>query len=226
MTHIHFDTIESTQTYLIDEHNKGSDTHLVTSKLQTQGYGRKRDRWDCYENSLSFSFKISPNPIASLTPLEIGVLLCQFFKNQGIAKLSLKWPNDILTSEGLKCGGIIANLIDNSVIVGVGINYGSSKGGDHYKTKKGTVSNILLTQDCYKEIPLEIFKYISRNRISQNLTGIWNSFCSHQNQEVEILDTDTRYSGVFKGISQYGEAILETNGEETKYSSGSLFILN
>lgn len=110
--------------------------------------------------------------------------------------------------------------------MGVGINYGSSKGGDHYKTKKGTVSDILLTQSCYKEIPLEIFKYINTNRISQNLTSTWNSFCSHQNKKVEILDTDTRYSGIFKGISKYGEAIIEENGMETKYSTGSLFILN
>jgi len=57
--------------------------------------------------------------------LEIGLITISFLKNKFNKDLFLKWPNDILTSDGKKCGGILCQYIDKStIVVGLGINLG------------------------------------------------------------------------------------------------------
>ncbi len=128
MYHQHFNSIASTQTYLKDNLEllkEKDDDILISASEQSAGLGQRGNQWDNYPNNITLSFTLEPQRVATLTPLEIGILVISFIKKKFNQDLFLKWPNDILTKEGKKCGGILCQYIDSStVIVGVGINLG------------------------------------------------------------------------------------------------------
>lgn len=83
MYHHHFHSINSTQIYLkdnLDALKKNDGNILISCSHQTDGIGRRGNVWDNYENSIAMSFTFKPNTIASLTPLEIGIITVGFFK--------------------------------------------------------------------------------------------------------------------------------------------------
>jgi BirA family biotin operon repressor/biotin-[acetyl-CoA-carboxylase] ligase len=236
MYHTHFNTIHSTQIYLRDNlvELKGHDDEiLISTSEQTLGIGRKGSHWDSYANSLAMSFTMKPNPVPTLTPIETGVLAIEFLKSEYSITIKLKWPNDLLTSDGKKCGGIIAHYIDTeTVIAGLGLNLGSLPGHDapaHYKHGLGNVSEtISLTPDDQKNIPAEIYKFILKNRIAET-SDLQNRFykaCIHIEKMVSIDDDGDDYTGKFMGIGKNGEAIVEINNESKSFLASSLKILN
>ncbi len=236
MYHTHFNTIHSTQIYLRDnlfELKSHSDEILISTSEQTLGIGRKGSQWDSYANSLAMSFTMKPNPVPTLTPIEIGVLAIEFLKSEYDISIKLKWPNDLLTGEGKKCGGIIAQYIDTeTVIAGLGLNLGSLPSGDvpsHYKHGLGNVSDSLqLTAEDQKNIPLKLYQFILKNRITDEI-DMQNRFqeaCIHIGKNVTVDDDGDDYTGKFIGIGKNGEAIVEIDGAARSFLSSSLKILN
>lgn len=236
MYHTHFNTIHSTQIYLRDNlvELKTHDAEiLISASEQTLGVGRKGSQWDSYANSLAMSFTMKPNPVPTLTPIEIGVLTTSFLKSEYNISIKLKWPNDLLTTEGKKCGGIIAQYIDTeTVVAGLGLNLGSLPSTDapaHYKHGLGTVSHSMsLTAADQKDIPAKLYQFILKNRISDTSdlqTHFYNA-CIHINKIVDVDDDGANYTGNFIGIGKNGEALVEIDGVARSFLASSLKILN
>lgn len=236
MYHSHFNTIHSTQIYLRDNlvelKSHGSEI-LISASEQTLGIGRKGSQWDSYTNSIAMSFTMKPNPVPTLTPIEIGILAIEFFQSEYDIAVKLKWPNDLLTVDGKKCGGIIAQYIDTeTVIAGLGVNLGSlpiSDAPSHYKHGLGNVSDsIKLTAEDQKDIPAKLYQFILKNRISDtsSLQARFTKACIHIERMVTVDDDDAEYSGKFTGIGQNGEAIVEVDGVARAFLASSLKILN
>jgi BirA family biotin operon repressor/biotin-[acetyl-CoA-carboxylase] ligase len=64
--------------------------------------------------------KTLPVPL-TLAPLAVGCALADWLRGLGL-DLRLKWPND-LRVDGAKIGGILCELRDQTLLVGVGINW-------------------------------------------------------------------------------------------------------
>lgn len=235
MYHSHFNSIHSTQIYLRDNlvelkgHNQDI---LITASEQTMGIGRKGSQWDSYDNAIAMSFTMKPNSVPTLTPIEIGVLTSEFLKQEFNVSVFLKWPNDLLTSEGKKCGGILAQYIDTeTVIAGLGVNLGSlptSVAPAHYKHGLGNVSDTLkLSPEDKKEIPAKLYAYILNNRIStaEEMQTRFYKTCFHVGLMVDIDDDGFNYEGKFMGIGPNGEALVEIEGQTKAFLSSSLKIL-
>lgn len=236
MYHTHFNTIHSTQIYLRDnlvELKGHGDEILISASEQTLGIGRKGSQWDSYANSLAMSFTMKPNPVPTLTPIEIGVLAIEFLKSQYDISIKLKWPNDLLTADGKKCGGIIAQYIDTeTVLAGLGLNLGNLPVSDvpaHYKHGLGNVSDTLvLTPADQKEIPAKFYQFLINNRIyeTHDLQKRFYSACIHIEKSVTVDDDGADYTGIFKGIGLNGEALVEIDGDTRSFLASSLKILN
>lgn len=101
---------------------------VVTSIVQTGGYGRQGRRWSSPAGSLYLSLLLRPldhgvNPIA-LPTLSLVVALAVREVLAARAEetaISVKWPNDVLCERGKLCG-ISLEAIGKSVCVGIGIN--------------------------------------------------------------------------------------------------------
>lgn len=236
MYQTHFNSIHSTQLYLRDnlvELKTHSPDILVSASEQTLGIGRKDSQWDSYTNSLAMSFTLRPNHIPTFTPLEIGISAIEFLKAQFGISLFLKWPNDLLTYEGKKCGGIIAQYIDaETIIAGLGLNLGHinvNQQPAHYKHGLGNVSDLIsLSNEDQKTIPAKFYEYLLKNRLNdiEILQKKFESSCIHMNKKVMVDDDGINYEGVFLGIGKNGEALIEIEGAIRSFIASSLRILN
>ncbi|MFA6236983.1 MAG: biotin--[acetyl-CoA-carboxylase] ligase [Bacteriovorax sp.] len=231
----HFNTIGSTQTYLKENWEtlrlKDHDI-LISCSRQTEGVGRKGNTWETFPNGLALSFTLKPNPIPSLTPLEIGLMTINFFRKKFKKDLVIKWPNDILDCEGNKCGGIICHYVDNStVIAGLGINLGKFEMPSvlDFPCGLGCVDkNLELNTQDQERISREIYEEMLEHRIlnTENFKNIFNRTCAHLNKKVSIYENGVDHVGIFKGIGGNGEALVEINSSIETFISSSLTILD
>jgi BirA family biotin operon repressor/biotin-[acetyl-CoA-carboxylase] ligase len=229
MKHIHLDSCESTQKHLIEmikENKNTQESILVSCDTQISGVGQKQNSWDCYKYSLCLSCTIDANEVLTLTPLEMGVLICNYFNSSFKTKLRLKWPNDILNNKGEKVGGIIINKSGNSpLILGMGLNLKSSK--DEVVKDYSYKASFIFKEDEFNtnkaELAKRIYNSFVNNRLSPNQTlESWNMLCFHLNKQVTIRDNSKEYSGVFIGIGENGQALIKDESQTHELYSGSL----
>lgn len=235
MKHLHFDEIGSTQEYLKQnfESLKTENVNvLISTSHQTLGHGRQGHRWIDFKNNLAFSFSLKPSQPTTLSSLEIGIHIVQFFSKYCKNKISLKWPNDIINSKLEKCGGIICQLQDSTILAGVGINFNSID--SEIKTvlrKPGTFQvGSLTSKDNFEsqfkeEWPLKFYQYLLENRLSnEQIIKLWNQYCCHRDSSISLWENEKEIlNGQFVGIGSMGQAqILKANGELIDAYSGSV----
>lgn len=225
--HLHFDECESTQLILRDKLDEGDGglNFLITSNHQISGRGRSGNNWESVDNSIAMSFIIDPSPELTLTSLELGVLTCLYFEREN---LCLKWPNDILNSKGMKCAGILCQTYQGRVLVGLGLNYGTSpilEKSHEFKFGRSFITDRNIKSSEAQSIAKDLYLFIINNRLDQNSTiRSWNHYCTHIDKSVEIKDNGNSQTGTFKGIGSKGEALLDNKGTLRKIYSGSLFL--
>lgn len=228
MIHKHFDSCPSTQKYLI-EMTRGNalEDVLVSCDIQTNGVGQRDNSWDCYTQTLCFSFSTDENEVLNLTSLEMGVQICNFFKNIFSTQLKLKWPNDIINSQNEKVGGIIINKQgDQKPIIGIGINL-MNNFSEEIKSYEIEAGFVFKEQKEFskKDLSKQIFSFVINNRLSaQQTIKEWNSLCFHLNTKVHIQDGNDKKTGVFAGIGKFGQALIKNEDHITELYSGTLRI--
>ena len=203
---VHLDECHSTQEYLKNQLSEGSLSApaLVFTHNQTSGRGRRNKVWHHFKGSLAFSFVTEKFQPITFSPLAIGVLICEALKELN-KEIYLKWPNDLVTKEGKKIGGILSQVYkENLIIAGVGINYFLNEDKD-FEYPHASLLNAEESFDTPSFLEKLGEKLKGRKR---DFSVAWNGFCFHLNKEVNIVD-QTSVNGVFKGIGESGEALLE-----------------
>lgn len=228
MLHINLETCSSTQSYLKEQLENDKNLFLknilITTKHQTNGVGRGDNRWHHFDNAISMSCLIPAEKPFTTAPLKVGLLLTKFFKKNYNQNILLKWPNDLMTLENKKVGGIICQLLGDKILVGIGINIFKDKKHSEMEFK---CDGLGLKKDSVKadDLAKEIYTYLLENISKRFSLDEWNSTCSHFNKKVEISDEFESNSGIFLGISEIGEAIISNDGSLKKILTGSLFII-
>lgn len=111
--------------------NPDADVFAVTADEQVAGRGRLQREWtSAFGAGIALSVAIPTalfNCPISAIPLVVGVAVNTCLLRRGV-DAKLKWPNDLMittTSGELgKVGGILVQLQNNHVVVGIGINTG------------------------------------------------------------------------------------------------------
>jgi BirA family biotin operon repressor/biotin-[acetyl-CoA-carboxylase] ligase len=124
---IYLKSVDSTQLYLKNL-IKNSKTQLpiaVSSELQSDGIGSRDNSWTGFEGNLFLSFAIKVESLPKDLKLEsasiyFAYILKETLKDEG-SNIWLKWPNDFYIDDK-KVGGMITNLISDTLICGVGLN--------------------------------------------------------------------------------------------------------
>jgi BirA family biotin operon repressor/biotin-[acetyl-CoA-carboxylase] ligase len=104
----------------------GRASSVLVTEEQTAGKGRSGRQWACPPGAgLMFSVRlVLPEiPLArrGWIGATLGLAICRAFGRVAGVRAELKWPNDVLVG-GLKCGGILAEMTSEAVIVGAGLN--------------------------------------------------------------------------------------------------------
>ena len=123
-----FEEIDSTNTWLVQQARSGAPAGTVArADFQSAGRGRLDRTWEAPRGvSLLTSVLVAPRvPLESLHLVTVSVAMAA---RSGLIRLcglapELKWPNDLLVRDR-KLGGILAELVDDSprVVVGLGLN--------------------------------------------------------------------------------------------------------
>ena len=88
---------------------------LVVAECQTRGRGRLGRPWESPPGNLYFSVLLEEAD--PLLPLRAGLALVE-----AVGFGFLKWPNDLLSPDGRKMGGILIERSGSRILLGVGIN--------------------------------------------------------------------------------------------------------
>lgn len=214
---IHVDRCDSTQD-LVKEQLMGntSDELTVSCEHQTLGRGRGSNSWQDSSGTLCFSMTVLPHEKATFTALEISTLIADFFKLKG-QEIKLKWPNDLITFDEKKCGGILIQNFESRYIAGVGINLYRNENdfGGIYET------SFEIEKKAWAK---EMSDYIRSHRYhsTSELILKWNTYCFHMDREVKITEGEIETRGKFIGLGPYGEALI-SNAQGTHHLfNGSL----
>ncbi len=121
------DEVDSTQRYLLDElkSKRLKAPICVGTTIQTHGRGSRGNSWIGEEGNFFVSFAIDRSFLPNDLKLEsssiyFAYILKEVLEDLG-SKVWLKWPNDFYLGEK-KLGGLITNLVGDSLVCGVGIN--------------------------------------------------------------------------------------------------------
>lgn len=205
-----------------------SENILVSTIQQSKGFGRRKTPWVHFSESLAFSFSCQSHETISLTPLEVSVLVSEYFYEFYSQSIMLKWPNDLISSDNKKLGGILCELINARVVVGIGINIGETLNNliSDQRIVTGLALPDNLPKNHHHHLPYDFYEYFQAHRISDSgiLVERWTSLCGHLNRPCRIIDGENISEGIFVGIGRDGRAILHQENKILECLNGSLII--
>lgn len=125
---IHFETIDSTNTYGLANFDTLEDKTVVIADEQTKGRGRFDRVWisENYEN-VYMSFILKPEKKDYITNLTqyLSVITAKTIESYGV-EAHIKYPNDVLVNGkkicGILCEGALRKNILQGIVLGIGIN--------------------------------------------------------------------------------------------------------
>jgi BirA family transcriptional regulator, biotin operon repressor / biotin---[acetyl-CoA-carboxylase] ligase len=121
-----FDSLDSTNRYLLDEARRGAPEGIVAvADHQTAGRGRRGRDWVAPPgSSLLVSVLLRPSLAPEQTQLvamACGVAMADAVERVAGFAPALKWPNDLVVGDR-KLAGILAEADNGAVVVGIGVN--------------------------------------------------------------------------------------------------------
>lgn len=95
----------------------------LLATMQTQGRGQMRREWLSPRGNMYLSILLPENTLfmQEAAAVVVGYLVVKALRAQGF-DVYLKWPNDIITSDFRKIGGILLEERDGAVMAGIGLN--------------------------------------------------------------------------------------------------------
>jgi BirA family biotin operon repressor/biotin-[acetyl-CoA-carboxylase] ligase len=185
-----FESLESTQSYLLEE-LKASRLYspiCVGALSQTLGKGSRGNSWIGSEGNLFISLAISRAMLPDDLKLESSSIYFAFLMKELLvsfgSKVWLKWPNDFYLYDK-KIGGVIANLTGDTLVCGIGINLVSAP--ENFAKIDVLISSYELTKaysDLFEKLPTwkQIFSKIQIEFENSR------EFFTHNNNEKVALE--------------------------------------
>ena len=234
----YFQKLNSTNKEAFDliNKNKVSSGGIILTDFQYDGKGRNNKKWfSSSGKSITFSLVIEPafHPKKlSLLSLAVGISIANTIKKLNL-NASLKWPNDIFI-KNKKCGGILieSKILQNKIkylIIGIGINVNENEFDSSLQNistslfieKKSPIQRELIIAWILNELEL-LIKLLNQEN-SGDIINSWTNLCNHINKKVSFLHNKKTKEGIFKGINNNGEAIIQFDNNEIVLNQTQIF---
>ena len=170
MNTLHFESIDSTNTFLKNNYQNLNDMTFVSADYQTQGKGRTNRKWISENgNNLLFSLLILDRELIQKYQ-DISIVtaysIVQVLKDLGIKNASIKWPNDVYVNDSKIAGVLLEAITKNEIeclIVGVGINVNSTDFSFEYLHKPTSIHNELNKKINIDELKSALYQALLNN---------------------------------------------------------------
>ena len=222
----YFQSISSTNEQAKAYINDFKHGYTIITKNQVNGRGRQDNVWYSIPNkSLTFSVIINHNKLNNKKLLSIisCLAIIKAIKEYTNIDCKVKWPNDIMLNQK-KLGGILIEKINDFLILGIGINVNESFEDLNINIKKISTSLHIFNSKFF-ELEILFANILNKledhfNSKKNNPISEWNEYCCHINKEIIFHDNNKIKSGIFKGINNNGEAIIDINNKINYISTG------
>jgi len=207
----YFDSVESTNEYAKTLTKDAPEGAVILVDEQTGGRGRFGKQWYSPKGGIWMSVILHP-PDPSLIAIIAGIAVCKALHMNGVLP-GIKWPNDIVLN-GKKIGGILTEIIDKIVILGIGVNLNIREFPDELEatassvfleTKKHLEKKMVFDTLC-KQLD-DCYIMLKQNKVTDLLTE-WRHYTILLGQQVVIEMPDKELSGKVLDISRDGALIV------------------
>jgi len=223
----------------LDVANGGAPSGSVLAvELQTAGRGRMGRAWHSgLGTALTFSllwrFACGLNALSGLS-LAVGVAQVRALNRLGAQGVCLKWPNDIMTTQG-KLGGVLIEAQGDmlgpcTVVIGIGLNFTLPaelvRQIDQPACALDEVCSVMPTRSqLLANLLLELSRVL--RQFEQGgfalLRDEWERYHIHQGNQIRLKMPDGRsVSGIARGVNDNGELCLETLQGVQYFNSGEV----
>lgn len=164
MKTIHFETIDSTNTYLKENYEDLDNFTFVSADFQSAGRGRNNRNWKSEKGeNLLFSLLIKDKALIDKFSSLSVISAFSIIKALNLEHLSIKWPNDIYYKDSKLCGILLEAVTRNEIeclIIGIGLNVNQREFVGEYKRTPTSLYQI--TNQIYdiKQLKQSIFNQI------------------------------------------------------------------
>ena len=207
----YFDSVESTNEYAKTLTKDAPEGAVILVDEQTGGRGRFGRQWYSPKGGIWMSVILHP-PDPSLIAIIAGIAVCKALHMNGVLP-GIKWPNDIVLN-GKKIGGILTEIIDKIVILGIGVNLNirefpgeleATASSVFLETKKHLEKKMVFDTLC-KQLD-DCYIMLKQNKVTDLLTE-WRHYTILLGQQVVIEMPDKELSGKVLDISRDGALIV------------------
>lgn len=217
----------STNSYLRELYAKEpiEDFTAVIAKTQTEGRGQMGTVWTS-ETSKNLTFSVFKDMVGVkidqpfCISIATALAIVKTLQDLSISRLSVKWPNDILSANKKICGVLIENVIKgselNASIIGIGLNVNQSIFKDLPKASslKALSGKVFDLDELTFEILKNLKDYFSilQSGDYDALKLEYESYLFRKNKPSTFRDAEgTVFSGFIKGVSESGnlQVLLE-----------------
>ncbi|UCC12071.1 MAG: biotin--[acetyl-CoA-carboxylase] ligase [candidate division WOR-3 bacterium] len=220
----YFDTISSTNDYAKTLLYEAPEGTVVLADEQTDARGRHGTSWYSPPGGLWMSVLLQPEK-TTLLSIAAGVAVCSSLHTFGITP-GLKWPNDIIMNRK-KIGGILTEIVDNNVIVGIGVNLNIRSfpqdlrdiaSSVFLQTKKHLDKKMVFDLVC-REFD-EYYGMLKQNQ-DRDILSKWRDYTVLLGQQVTIQAGDATVAGKVLDIGLNGALIvMRSDGQIEHVSTG------
>lgn len=175
---IHFESVDSTSTYIKKHYEELENLTFVSADYQSNGHGRMGRSWKSKSGeNLMFSFIVKdPLLIKKFSSISISSAVATLItlKSFGLENVTIKWPNDVYVNDK-KITGILLESIsfDNEIkflVIGIGVNLNvksfdeilKAKATSYYLETNKTIDINMFKTELFKNI-LNILEQIKIN---------------------------------------------------------------
>lgn len=223
---IKLNATDSTNSYLKRLVNETvvQDETVILAETQQKGRGQMGNGWVSRTGqSLTFSaFKKIDGVLAEkqfVISMAVSLAISEVFKSLGIPKVSIKWPNDIL-SDNKKIGGIlIENVLEGPIIkhsvIGVGINVNEIQfpGLPQASSIKLEMGREMELDEVFMAVIKSLFRNL-KSVSNENFSDFQEIYESNMFRKdvISVFENSEgkRFNGIIKGISSMGDLVVET----------------
>ena len=225
MNIIKLDAIDSTNDYLKTLLSKMSVKNftIVSANYQANGKGQMGSLWHSEKfKNLMCSIYLSNNYACFLNQFHISIVVSLAVKKSlndfNIPKISIKWPNDIMSGNKKVCGVLIENLVNKNkikdIIVGIGLNVNQTKFNN--LPNASSLKNITGIHYNIEELINKIFQnikfYLSIFKKSEfvSLNDLYiNGLYRINKPSTFSLKNQKTISGFIRGVDDLGKLLVE-----------------
>ena len=229
---IHFQEIDSTNTYLKNTYKLLSDFTFVSTDYQCCGKGRNDRTWisEPGEN-LMFSFLIKNEKLIKQSPiisLLSAIEVAKVIETYKIKHVSIKWPNDVLIGDKKVCGILAEGQLPEYMVVGIGLNVNQKVFPDGLRRPATSLSFEHKKDINVDELKETLFPQIVDSLSNLNLEASLEYFRKHNyllGKRVRTIIDNQTFIGEVVGIDNSFCLQVASHGMLLHIDSGEIEIL-